>query len=169
VPDLRFQVVGELIHDLRGGGLDHADAAAVLRNRARQREIGVDQNLGAAARRVLDAERRRRIGAAAALGVGALRLHARRPVHIVDLLEGHQPGEDERHRTEPHRDLALVVLVVDDVGELGTRHARRDAPDIHQHGPGIRRRQRHVKGIVELHACTLLTLSVIPGRHPSRL
>ena len=108
--DLRLQVVGELIHDLRGGGLDHADAAAVLRDRARQREIGVHQNLRAAGRRVVDTERRHRIGAAAALGVGALRLHARGAVGVVDLLERHQPGEGERHRAEPHRDLALVVL-----------------------------------------------------------
>ena len=106
-PDLRFQVVGELIHDLRRRGLDHADAATVLRDRARQIEIGVHQNLGAAGRRILDPERRHRVGAAAALGVGALRLHPRGAVGVVDLLERHQPANASA--TGPSRTATLPL------------------------------------------------------------
>ena len=56
------RLLGELADDLRGGRLDHADAAAVLRDRTGQHQIGMDEDFRAATGR-LDAERRRGIGA----------------------------------------------------------------------------------------------------------
>ena len=47
-------------------------------------------------------------------------------------LELGAPGERQRHRPEPHRDLALEVVLVDDFGQLRTRHTGHDALDIHQ-------------------------------------
>src|SRR5262249_10186739 len=107
-----------------------------------------------AAPRRLQAKRCRRIGAAAPLGVGALRLHARGAVGVVDLLELHRAGEGERHRPEPHPDVALVGALVDHLGELRARHARCDALDVHQHRPRLGRRQRHLEGVVEFHGST---------------
>ena len=97
IGELLFQIVGELVHQRRGGRLDHADAAAVLRDRARQREVGVHQHLGAGGGG-LEPERGGGLGRAAALGVGALGLHARGVIGVVDLLELHEAREGQRHR-----------------------------------------------------------------------
>ena len=99
----------------------------------------------------LDAERRCRIGAAAALGVAALRLDPRGVAGRVDLIEFDAAGKRQRHRAEADRNLALVVLRIDDLGQFGAGHAGRDARNIHQHRPSLRRRQRHVERIVEFH------------------
>jgi hypothetical protein len=72
-------------------------------------------------------------------------------VGVVGLHEFHRAGEGQRHRPEPHTDLALVGAIVDHLGEFGTGHAGHDAPDVHQHPPGIVDRQRHLEGIIELH------------------
>ena len=108
--ELFFQALGELVHELCGGRLDDADAASVLRDRARQRQIGVHHHLRSAAGR-FETENGGRIGAAAALGVGALRRHPRRVCAIVDILELDDAGEGQRHRPEPHGDLALVDIL----------------------------------------------------------
>ena len=50
----------------------------------------------------LEPERGGGLGAAAALGVAALRLHARGVVDVVDLLELHEAREGQRHRPKPH-------------------------------------------------------------------
>ena len=140
--ELVLQALGELIHQLRGGRLDDADAAAVLRDRARQRQIGVHQHLRSAAGR-LEPEHRGGIGAAAAFRVGALRRDARRVGRLVDVLELDDAGEGQSHRPEPHADLALVGVLADHLGQLRSRHAGRDALDVEQHLPGFGRRQRH--------------------------
>ena len=46
-PKLGSQIVGELRDDRRRRHLDDADAAAILRHRAGQRQIRVHQNFGA--------------------------------------------------------------------------------------------------------------------------
>src|SRR3977135_4103462 len=71
--------------------------------------------------------------------------------HIVDLVELHRASEGERHRPEPHADLALVGAVINHLGKLGTGQARRDAPDVHQELPGLVDRKRYLERIIELH------------------
>jgi len=102
----------------------------------------VHQHFGAAGRR-LEPEERSRVGAAAAFRVGALRRNARAAGRTVNLLELDDACKGQGHRSEPHADLALVGVLVDDLGQLGPRHARRDAFDVEQHLPRLIRRQRH--------------------------
>ena len=164
---LRAQIAGELADDLRRRRLDHADAAAVLRHRARQHQVGMDENARADIGR-LDAERRRGIGRAAAFVVAALRLHPRAVIGLVDILELHAAGKRQSHRTEPHGNLAAEILRIEHFGQRRARHARRDAPDVHQHRPGLRRRQRNVERIVEFHSTLTLILRVPAADHLRR-
>jgi hypothetical protein len=101
-----------------------------LRDRARQREVGVHQHLGAGGGR-LEPERRGGLGRAATLGIVPLRLHPRGVIDVVDLFELDEAGEGQRDGAEPHCDVALIGLVVDHFGELRAGHAGRDALNIH--------------------------------------
>ena len=127
---------------MRGGRLDHADAAAILGDGPGQRQIGVDQHLGAAGR-WFKPKRCDGIGTAAALQIGPLRFYPGAVAGVVELLEGDEACKRKRDRAKPDRDPSSVGPVIDDFRELGTRHAGRYALDIHQEGPSLRRRQRH--------------------------
>ena len=64
---------------------------------------------------------------------------------LVDFVELHDAGKRERDWAEAHCDLALVGAVIDHVGQLGTGHAGRDAPDVHQHSPRFIDPQWHLE------------------------
>jgi len=102
----------------------------------------VHEHFGAAARR-LKPEHRRCIDAAAPLRVGALRRNARRVGLAIDLLELDDPRESQRHRPEPHADFPFVGIQVEHLGQLSTRHARRDPINVEQYLPRLGRWQRH--------------------------
>ena len=155
------QAFGELVHDLRRGGLDDAGAAAVLRDRSGQRQVGVDQHLAALAGG-LQPEFRGGVGAAAAFGVAALGGDFRAVVLIVDLVELHRAGEGQRHRAEPHRDAALVGGLVHHLGQFGARHAGCDPLDVEQDFPCLVERQRYLERIIEFHAASVLPLITDP-------
>ena len=69
------------------------------------------------------------------------------------VLEPRVALEGQRHRPEADRHLALETVLVDDLGELGPRHAGGDPLDIGQDGPGLVDRHRDVEGIFELQTC----------------
>ena len=96
------------------------------------------------------------------LSSAALRLHPRAVIGLVDILELHAAGKRQSHRTEPHGNLAAKILRIDHFGQRRAGHARRDAPDVHQHRPGLRRRQRNVERIVEFHYLTLIYACLQP-------
>ena len=149
--ELGFQTVRELADQLRGDVLDQAGRAAVLRDGAREIEVGLHHDLRAGGDRH-EMEIDGGVRAAAAFRVLALRLCARLQVRFVDLGEFHLAGEGERDGPELHRDLAVIGVVVGLAGELRARHAGRDALDVEQNLPRLFRRQRHFEAVVDLHA-----------------
>jgi hypothetical protein len=74
--DLASQIGGELGYDLRGGSLNHAGAAAILRYRTGQHEVCMNEHLGPLAGR-FDPERRGGNSTSALFGIVSLRFDSR--------------------------------------------------------------------------------------------
>ncbi len=70
------------------------------------------------------------VGGAATFGVAALGLQARAMTCLIDTLELDAAGKGQRDRPEPNRDLALVILRIDNFSELGAGHTGHDAGNI---------------------------------------
>ena len=132
-----MQRVGEPVDQLRRDILDHADAAAVLRDRARELQVGSDLDRRRAVLGRDQAEIDIGVGAAPTLGIPSLSLDAGGVAFVVAVLEAGVAREGERHRPEPDRYLALEAVLVDHLGELGPRHAGGDPLDVGQDCPGL--------------------------------
>ena len=107
-------------------------------------------HLGAISGR-LEAKDRRGVRPAAAFGIGALGRDTGGVMGLVDLIELDEPGKGQGNGAEPYVDLALVGVRAHHLAQFRARHARRNAPDVEQHLPSLRRRQRHFECVVEFH------------------
>ena len=166
--DLFGKVVGELADDLAGKILDHAGTPAVLRYRPGQLQVGVNLHRRSGIRR-FQMKADIRVRAAAALCVGALRLHGGGMHGIVDVFKRRRALERERYRPEPDRDLSLKGFVVDNFGQLSPWHAGRDPFDIHQGLPCLIGRQGNLETVVEIHRWVLLLFCGLVGGAIQRL
>src|ERR1700704_4583064 len=120
--DLALQAVGEAGHHGGGNVLHHAPA--VLGDGPRHVDVLADLDVGRVAL-VGDLGNDVGVCLALALLLATRRLHDHAPGLVVELGDGDGAGEGEVHG--PHLDLhlALVGLVVDDLGELSARQALR--------------------------------------------
>src|SRR5437868_2211817 len=125
--DLALQAVGEAGHHGSGYVLHHA--AAVLGDGPRHVDVLADLDVGLIAL-VGDLGHDVGVRLPLALLLAAGGLHHDAPCLVVELGDRDGAGEGEVHG--PHLDLhlALVGLVVDDLGELGPRQALRHLPHV---------------------------------------
>ena len=150
---MRLKVPGEVVdHDLRRR-LDHAAATGILRDRADELQLGVDEH---ARSRAVGHDLELDIGARGA--AGALLVAVGPGLYPqglgVDLLVGRGALERERDGTEPHRHGADIGAVALGLDELCARKARRDPFDVVQYVERLPRGERNDELVVQLHRQT---------------
>ena len=142
----------EVAHQHRGDVADHA--AAELRRRADScRSSGPALVPGAPG----SASRSRRCWP----GRGPSRRRrwrARRPSgRLVALGDVRGPGELQPNRAHPDRDLALVLVVAEILGELGARQARGHLGDVVEELPDLLDRLSDLELVLDQHRVSLFT------------
>ncbi len=133
----RGQVFFELLQDVPGHLRNHAAAAAVLRHRARELELGGDRDVGAASGGGRQREVEFRLRGAASLGIKS---RAFQPCNMLFLVGAHEFGlsvKGQLDRAQLDGNRAEILMLAAHFLQRGAGQAGQDAGDVEHQGPGL--------------------------------